>query len=184
VDTYADYPALRLPGPSGIGVVAPADARGAGLSPTRPLWVAQPHRAGADRSQLGSVAAVTPEIASAREVARAGLARLWIARSSDGGVCVLSFRPELEPSSPSYHTVSASCGPADDLARGAAQIERAVGRHAAWLLSGVAPREITAVTLQLAGGGALTVPVTHDSYSASVDRPVEGLAFVDGGMRH
>lgn len=185
VATYADYPALHGPGPSGIGLVTPAEARNAARSATRPLWVTSPRgRAGGELPRLVSVAAATPEIASAREVEHAGRARVWIARSSDGGVCVLSFRPELDPGSRTYHTVSAACGPADGLARGAAQVERVAGRHARWLVSGVAPREITAVTLRLAGGGARTVPVTNDSYSASVDRPVEGLAFVDGGMRH
>jgi hypothetical protein len=125
-----------------------------------------------------------PDIASAREVERRGRARLWIARSSGGGVCVLSFRPELAPEPSRLHAVSAACGSADGLAQGAAQVEHAAGRGGPWLVSGVAPREVLAVALRLAGGGERTVRVTDNSYSASVVRPVEGLAFVTGGVRH
>jgi hypothetical protein len=184
--TYADYPALRAPGPSGIALVTPAQARAAAASATRPLWVSE--QSGQARGALahvvsGPAAPPMPNIASAREVARRGGARLWIATSSDGGVCVLSFRPELALDPARYHSVSASCGSPGGLARGAAQVERAAGRNGPWLVSGVAPREISAVTLRLAGGGERTVPVRHNSYSASVDRPVEGLALVTRGMR-
>ncbi|HEV7584234.1 MAG TPA: hypothetical protein VGO14_00485 [Solirubrobacteraceae bacterium] len=184
--SYADYPALLQPGPSGIGLVTPAQARAAAASRSGPLWVAAPRgRASASVEQDSTTPATgsAPDIASAREVARAGRARLWISRSSDGGVCVLSFRPELASDPGSYHAVSASCGSAGGLARGAAQVERAAGRNGPWLVSGVAPREVSAVTLRLRGGAERTVPVTHNSYSASVGRPVEGLALVAGGMR-
>jgi hypothetical protein len=130
------------------------------------------------------VAAGGPDIGSAREVARRGRARLWIARSNDGGVCVLSFRPELALDPSRYHAVSASCGSGEQLARGAAQVERAVGIGGPWLVSGVVPRAVTGVTLRLADRRERTVPVSDNSYSASVDRPVEGLAFVTGGVRH
>ncbi|HWX95840.1 MAG TPA: hypothetical protein VNZ01_03225 [Solirubrobacteraceae bacterium] len=183
--TYADYPALRREGPSGIGLVEPSRARAAATSRTRPLWVGE--QAGRRTGRLVGSApqgAPEPDIASARELARLGRARIWIARSSSGGICVLSFRPELGPRSATYHSVSASCGSAAGLARGAVEIERAAGRSARWLVSGVAPREISAVTLRLSGGRALTVPVTDNAYSATVERPVEGLAFVAGGMGH
>jgi hypothetical protein len=183
--TYADYPALGRPGPSGIGLVEPAHARAAATSGTRPLWVSE--RAGAGRRAVSSGApapqpVAAPDIASAREVARRGHARIWIARSSSGGICVLSFRPELGLDPATYHSVSASCGSAAGLARGAVEVERSMGRNGRWLVSGVAPREVAAVTLRLSGGGARTVPVTNNSYSATVERPVEGLDFVAGGI--
>jgi hypothetical protein len=179
--TYRDYPSLRKPGPSGIGLVAPDAARAAAGTGARPLWVSQPAEARVTPRVPASPLSAVPIISSAREVARPGRARLWIARSSRGGVCVLSFRPELALDPSRYHAISAACASADGLARGAAQIERAPGRG--WLLSGVAPREIGAVTLRLAGGGERTVRVTDNSYSASVERPVEGLVFVSGGVR-
>ena len=67
---------------------------------------------------------------------------------------------------------------------GAAQVERAPGLAEAWLVSGVVPRGVTGVTLRLAGGRERTLAVSDNSYSASVDRPVEGLALVTGGVRH
>jgi hypothetical protein len=177
---YADYPALLRRGPSGIGLVTAAQARAAAITGTRPLWVSQRSEA---RGMGSSSVPAVPIISSAREVARTGRARLWIARSSQGGVCVLSFRPELALDASRYHAVSASCASAGRLATGAAQIERA-GDGGRWLVSGVAPREVATVTLRLAGGSERTVPVTDNAYSAAVERPVEGLAFATGGMRH
>jgi hypothetical protein len=173
---YADYPALRRSRPSGITVVEAAQAQAfAAREPTRPLWV---------RQAAGDPHIALPEIGSAREVSRHGRARIWIAKSTRGGVCVLSFRPELASDAAPYHSIGAACGTDRGLARGAAQFERAASPHALWLVSGVAPRGVVAVTLRLSGGGAPTVPVKNNSYSAAVDRPVEALGLVRGGVRH
>jgi hypothetical protein len=184
--TYADYPALRRPGPSGIGLITPTQARAAAAGRARPLWVMRPARGATGRlaQTEGAPTGAVPDIASAREVGRRGRARLWIARSSTGGVCVLSFRPELAADPSRFHAVSAACGSADGLACGATQIERAAGRGGPWFVSGVVPRGVLAVALQLAGGSERTVLVADNAYSASVERPVEGLAFVTGGVRH
>jgi hypothetical protein len=172
---YAEYPALGLSQPSGITVVEPPEAHAYAARATRPLWVNQP--AGDPRIAL-------PEISSAREVSHRGSARIWIARSTRGGICVLSFRPELAGDAAPYHSIGASCGTPGGLTRGAAQFERGAGPHADWLVSGVAPRGVVAVTLRLVGGGARTVPVQRNSYSVAVARPVAGLALVRSGMRH
>lgn len=167
---YADYSALSLPGPSGINVVAPARARVAASTGFGPLWVEE---AG------GNPRIVTPEISSAREVAHRNRARFWIARNRMGGVCVLSFHPELASKVIHYHSVTASCGTASSLSKGAVLFEREP--QGAWLVVGVAPNKVVRVSLRLSNGTTRTISVKDNSYLITVPEQVHALSLIDAG---
>jgi hypothetical protein len=167
---YASYPALSIPGPSGIEIVPHARAHIAASTGFGPLWVEE---------SGGNPRIVTPEISSAREVAHRHRARFWISRNRMGGVCVLSFHPELANNVVHYHSVTASCGTATSLTKGAVLFEREP--RGAWLVVGVAPNNVVRVSLRLSDGTTRTTSVEHDSYLITVPEQVHALSLIGAG---
>jgi hypothetical protein len=151
LDPYAAYPVLNKPGPSGLTTVTPgreASARG-------PVW----------GEGVGRV-----DIATAREaeVSTPGL-RVWVARRSGGGICVLALQAGRKgPGS--------SCAPTT---RGAT-IELFGAEHATFL-AGVAPSGVSSVSVELSDGSVRTVPVRDDAYSLVLSASVESLTLTGGG---
>ncbi len=175
VPSYADYAALSRPGPIGIRIVPASQVSAVRALPSQPLWINEsstnPH-------------VVTPDISSAREVIRSGSARIWISKSRDGGVCVLTFRPELSVGVHPYHAVTASCDTATRAAAGPALFEKARTHSSIWLVAGIAPNGISQVLLTLTDGKIRVVPVHHNAYSTIVPVAVRSVAAVTDKTGH
>lgn len=150
-DPYAAYPVLNDPGPSGLTVIGPNDA----ATSQGPVWV----------EGVGGV-----DIASAHEatVSTPGL-RVWVAKRTGGGICVLALKSGRKgPAS--------SCAPTS---RGAT-IEL-LGAGPETLFAGVAPSDVTSVTVQLADGSTTTAPVSDNAYTLDASAPIESVSYTSGG---
>lgn len=173
--TYADYPVLSHPGPSGISVVSVARAHTAATTKSGPIWVSV---------QPKSPYAVLPEIASAREVAHNGKMRVWISKNSRGGVCLLMFHPDLASSPTLDHSITAACGTADELARGTLLLERPLDSSlGTWVGLGAVPSDVSHVSALLANGRIHTTQVVHNFYSIASMRPIDAIDFTGDGIK-
>jgi hypothetical protein len=158
---YVAYPSLRARRPSGITIVSASRAASVAATETHPVWVSEPSR---------YAAASLPEIASARELRHNGRRRVWIARSTRGGVCLLVFAPELAADPGHAHSVSASCGTRSEIARGVAYVAQTSSRvrRSRSLVLGLVPAGVQAVSVTLADGRHQAVPVSLNLYSAEL----------------
>lgn len=150
-DPYSAYPVLSEAGPSGITTIRPGQAS----TTPGPVW----------GEGVGRV-----EIATAREaeVSTPGL-RVWVARRSGGGICVLAMQAGRK-------------GPGSSCAPGTtgATIELFGAEHATFL-AGAAPSGVSSVTVELSDGSVRTVPVRDDAYSLALTASVESLTLTGGG---
>jgi hypothetical protein len=171
--TYASYPALSSSTPSGITVVtSPAQADAA----TGPIW---------DVEGNSEAATHGVDISSAHEVAVgvAGL-RLWIAKGSGGGVCVLALVSQPQSSGPVGP--GASCAPASKLASGAhLTLSGPTSSTAPAFVAGVVPSGVSSVSVEFADGTSTLVTVHDDAYALPTSAAVEAVTFAsDGTEQH
>jgi hypothetical protein len=173
--SYADYPVLRAGEASHIDVVSLAAAHRLLGSRARPIWVAvKPEAAGA----------TLPRIETTREILHEGRLRAWAAKSDRGGLCLLLFDPALSAQPATAHSITASCGVAAELARGVALVQHFGSlRTGASLLLGLAPSDVSHVSLSFGDGSTRALPVTHNAYSVTVNRRIASVSFVRDGVR-
>jgi hypothetical protein len=155
-DPYAAYPVLSNSGPSGITTVS----EGQEQAVQGPVWGVG----------VGGV-----DIASAREakVSVPGL-RVWAAKRASGGICVLALKAGRKgPAS--------SCAPSSKLLRGAT-IEF-LGSSQETILAGVAPSDVSSVSVQLTNGSTQTESVSDDAYAIDAPAPIESVTFTTGGVQ-
>jgi hypothetical protein len=158
---YASYPVLDSANPNDITVTDAAQARHV----RGPVW---------------GVSDTTVDIYSAREASVNVLGlRVWVAMSAEGGICVLAL--VYKPRSSRPQGPAADCGQAGALPRGAVMEE--FGAHGGTILSGVVPRGVASVTVQLMDGRTSTAPVSEDVYAAEYQTLVRRVQFTVGGRR-
>jgi hypothetical protein len=163
----AYYSVLTQPGPSGISVIAPLQIPAAKLTPSHPIWVTLPpsHHGGAAR----------PIISSARQVIRAGSLRIWLAKNTGGGICMLAFNPGDAPDPKHDHSLLVFCGGESTLGSGALTVQPWV--HGNYFVVGVVPNGVRAVIVHLANGEHRDVAVVDNSYHTVVPVRMDGVTF-------
>jgi hypothetical protein len=158
---HASYPVLDNTNPNDITVTDAAQARHV----RGPVW---------------GVSDTTVDIYSAREASVNVLGlRVWVAMSAEGGICVLALMYQPQSSRP--QGPAADCGQAGALNRGA--VMEQLGPHGSTILSGVVPRGVASVTVQLMDGRTRTAPVSEDVYAAEYQALVRRVQFTVGGRR-
>ena len=170
------YPALTVSRRSGIAVVSLAQARSVVATKARPVWVAVKPR---------YPDAALPAIRSAREVRHEGPQRVWLSQSNRGGLCLLDFDPRLSPHPATDHTVTATCGGEDELAKGLALTQQVGPRRYSdvWAIVGVVPSGVRNVSIKLDDGSVHHARVVDNSYSTVADRRITEVSFVRHGVR-
>jgi hypothetical protein len=153
------YAALASTQPSGLPLVSTHHLRQPG-DPVGPTW---PATAPAD-------AHAWPIADTIRRLALqvAGLSA-WIARSSDGGVCVMLYDGLPVDG---YSAVDVGCSPAGRLDRGASvEVLEIPGRPGEVIAAGVVPDGVTAVSTAMADGSTVTVPVSGNAWARVTSVP-------------
>lgn len=161
------YSVLGRPGANGISVIDPSQVAAARSKASRPIWVRLPpaHGPGAAR----------PEIASARELTRAGKLRTWLAKNSGGGICILAFDPDNSPDPRHDHSLLVFCGSRRSADEGAVVMEP--GPHGTYLVAGAVPDGVRAVDIRLVNGEHRHVLAEHNSYHTVVRARLAGVTF-------
>jgi len=164
---YADYSALDSTAPSGIAIVS---SRKEAEAATGPVWMGR-----------NSAGAVEPEIAAARPVAVGvpGL-RAWAARSTAGGICILAYA-SAPPGESRPGGLGVSCDSNGGWAHGAT-MEMTVGGSKPYLV-GLAPNDVSSVTLRLDNGGSTTLPVSHNVYATPISDAASSVVFTTAGAQ-
>jgi hypothetical protein len=154
------YTALASSEPTGLPLVEPQQP--AALSnPSGPTWPAQSPQEAAGR---------WPVTSSIRRLNLSvpGLSA-WIARSGEGGICVLLYDgvPVAGASA-----VYMGCSTPEGFARGAtAEVSEIPGMPGKVIAAGVVPDGVTAVTTTMADGSTETVPVRGNAWARVGDQP-------------
>jgi hypothetical protein len=173
--TYADYPALSRPGPSGITVVSPAQASAVRATKSSPIWVAV---------KPTYPAAALPNIASAHEARRTGTLRVWVSKSTRSGLCILVFSPEFAENPATDHSVSATCGAKQNLAKGLVYLGRVSrGSQHLTFLVGAVPKGVAQVLVTSANGDVQSIPVYNNTYFTTTKTGIDNVSFVRAGER-
>jgi hypothetical protein len=172
--TYADYPALNHAGPSGIAVVSLQQARAEIATESSPIWIG---------GEPSDPEAVVPEISSAREVRHEKATRVWIARSSRAGVCLLVFNPEFAANPARDHSITAYCNAAAGLAKGVLSMELRPHSRETRLVVGLVPVGVSYASVIFADGAVQRVRVADDSYALIVTKALTAVSFTRDGER-
>jgi hypothetical protein len=120
---------------------------------------------------------VLPNIASARQLGRVRSGRLWIARSTKGGVCLLDFDPSQSPHPAYAHRVIAECGRRSELGKGIVALNRESGGRDLTTVLGVAPDAVRRVFVHFSDGAVTAVSAPHNFYSLTTNRAVRAITF-------
>lgn len=144
-NSSTQYSVLTKSTPSGLTVVAENDAARVAATSSKPIFLDDPSFTHVDS-------------ASAREAAAPdGRLRIWIARSTNDGVCVLADAPGLGSEGP-----GSSCS-ADGVIDRGAFIEQNFGPTNKAIV-GAAPDSTDSATVTLSDGTIKTVPVKDNAY--------------------
>ncbi len=167
--SFAAYPALSSTEPTGLPLVTHSgsgpDAPSAG--PTFPAT--PPASATEDWPEAQSIRKVSVDLPTISA---------WIARSTGGGLCVLSSRHE--PVRPGVYGVAFSCAPADRVSSGATvELEPAGSNRVT--IAGVVPIGVSAVQVGLADGSTKTAAVTGGAWALETEASVQSVHDVMGG---
>lgn len=99
---------------------------------------------------------------------------MWIAKSIDGGVCVLSSRHR-----PIKGVFSLGVG-CDRVASAGATVESGNPAESGTTVAGVVPSGVTSVVVTLANSATTTVPVTENAWALETAAAVSGTRDVEG----
>jgi hypothetical protein len=154
------YTALASSEPTGLPLVEthqPASSS----SPSGPTWPAQPPQEAAGR---------WPVTSSIRRLSLSvpGLSA-WIARSGEGGICVLLYDGvPVEGAG----AVDMGCSTPEGLARGASvEVSEIPGMPGKVIAAGVVPDGVTSVSATMADGSTETTPVSGNAWARVSDEP-------------
>jgi len=163
------YSALSI-GPShdGIAVIPPSEIAAASRLSADPLWIAVTPR---------YVGAALPDIQSAREIGRVGTARLWIARSTKRGICLLEFDPSQSANPARAHRVVAECGYRAELPKGIVMLNREAGGRNVTTAFGLVPDGVARTFAHFGDGTATAVTAARNFYSFTTDKVVKSITF-------
>jgi hypothetical protein len=164
--SYAAYPALNSTEPSGLTVATPGSP--AALAAKGPVFPANPP---------GGMASHGPLLASIRRLPISlPNVSAWIAKSADGGICVLASRHE--PVKGTY-PLGISCGPAALSESGVTSEMEADGRKTVTV--GAVPDNVSSVQVAFTDGSKETVPVSGNAWALESDAQIEDAQNVVGG---
>lgn len=154
VSHYVAYPALNSTAPIGLQLVTAQQRANPAFKADGPAWAAEPGTHGPNSpvpSTIRRLMATSPDITS------------WIAKSGEGGICVLA--------SPNHkvhgvYVVGGSCTHSpDELNHGPILIRSDPESPGRVELAGVVPSDVTSVEIQFAKGRTKTAIVTDNGWT-------------------
>jgi hypothetical protein len=164
--SYAAYPALSGTEPSGLTVATPGSP--AALAAKGPVFPTNPP---------GGMASHGPLLASIRRLPLSlPNVSAWIAKSADGGICVLASRHE--PVKGTY-PLGISCAPAALSESGVTSEMEADGRKTVTV--GVVPDDVSSVQVAFTDGSKETVQVSRNAWALESDAQIANERNVVGG---
>jgi hypothetical protein len=101
----------------------------------------------------------------------------WIAKSADGGLCVLTSRNQ--PVVSGAYGLGIDCGPASVSEAGVTSEMEAEGRKTVTV--GVVPDNVSSVQVAFTDGSKETVPVSGNAWTLESDAHIENTRNVVGG---
>jgi hypothetical protein len=164
---YAAYPALNSTEPSGLTVATPGSPEA--LAAKGPVFPANPP---------GGMASHGPLLASIRRLP-IGLPNVsaWIAKSADGGLCVLAS--SNQPVVSGAYGLGIGCGPASVSDAGVTSEMEAEDRKTVTV--GVVPDNVSSVQVAFTDGAKETVPVSGNAWALESDAHIANTRNVVGG---
>jgi hypothetical protein len=160
---YAAYPALSSTEPSGLTVATPGSP--AALAAKGPVFPANPP---------GGMASHGPLLASIRRLPISlPNVSAWIAKSADGGLCVLTSRHE--PVRGTY-PLGIDCGPASVSESGVTSEMEAEGRKTVTV--GAVPDDVSSVQVAFTDGSKETVPASGNAWALESHAQIENTRNV------
>ena len=153
------YTALSSSEPTGLPLVEPQPVSSGNSS--GPSWPVQPPQGAAGRWPVTSTI-------RRLNLSVPGLSA-WIARSGEGGICVLLY--DGVPIA-GVSAVYMGCSTPEGFARGAtAEVSEIPGMPGKVIAAGVVPDGVTSVTTTMADGSTETVPVKGNAWARIGDQP-------------
>jgi hypothetical protein len=153
------YAALAGTQPSGLPLVTSHQPRG-GSEPAGPTFPAQAPPGALDWPVAESIRRLS--------LGNAGLSA-WIARASEGGVCVLLYDGTPAEGTDALYT---GCSAPEGAGRGASvEVSDVPGMTGEVIAAGVVPDGVTAVSERMADGSTVTSPVSGNAWSRVADQP-------------
>jgi hypothetical protein len=165
--SYAAYPALNSTEPTGLPLVTPNSQSAADLGgPAFPAGSpAGPGGNGPIAESIRKLPITSPSFST------------WIAKSGDGGICVLAARHQAIKGA---YPIGVSCGPASLLESGAT-IELHAADSGIVTIAGVVPDKVTSVQVTLTNGTTKTVTVADDAWALETEADIQSTRNVVGG---
>jgi hypothetical protein len=167
--SYAAYSALNSTDPTGLPLVTPNSPNAAALGAKEPAFpVGSPAGPGGNGPIAESIRRLPINIPTSSA---------WIAKSGDGGVCVLASRHQAVKGA---YPIAVSCGPASLLESGATVELHAAGNGIV-TIAGVVPDKVTSVQVTLTNGATKTVAVADDAWALEAEADIQSTQNVMGG---
>lgn len=121
------------------------------------------------------------DVASAREaVSSVPGMRVWVAKGTDGGVCILALKPQPDravgPRGP-----ASGCTPPARLPQGAS-LEQ-FGASGEMYESGAVPDGVASVSVNLTNGESKTIAVHDNVYTVETSTPISTVTFTAEGVQ-
>lgn len=164
--TYAGYPALNATGPTELTLVS---SHGSADASQRPTWPISP--------PVGSQSWPLAESIRKLDLQLPNMTA-WIAKSQNGGICVLLWAHQPAGGVPS---IGASCSGESEEAveRGATtQISEIPGEPGVVYVAGIVPSTVSAVAVTLANGSTETITVTDNAWGAELQGAPKGFRTI------
>ncbi len=122
----------------------------------------------------------TLDAASAREaVSTVPGMRVWVAKGTDGGVCILALRPQPDRAGP--RGPASGCTPPARLPQGAS-LEQ-FGASGEIYESGAVPDSVASVSVNLTNGESKTIAVHDNVYTVETSTPISTVTFTAEGVQ-
>lgn len=167
---YAAYSVLNSSGPSGLPIVNRTTGT---ANSTAPAVSGPTFRASPPAHFVGD----WPEAASIRKLSIAASAiSAWVAKSIDGGLCVLSVHNQPIKG---LYPIGMTCTSASNLGTGVyGQSETATSNTRTAV--GVVPDGVSAVEVTLGGGTTQKINVTNNAWSLETEAEVQNVRNIEG----
>ncbi len=166
----ATYAALASNEPSGLPVAVIGSPTAVALGAKGPVFPAQQPDGSAGRGPLADT--IRKLTVSAPDVSA------WIAKSAEGGICVLASRHQ--PVIRGAYGLAISCATAEPMDSGT-MLELQNPNNATNIVVGVVPDDVSAVEVTFGDGRSETVPAAGNTWSLESSAQVTNTQTVVGG---
>jgi hypothetical protein len=167
--SYAAYPALSSNEPTGLPLVTHGSPAAATLGAQGPTFPASPP---------AEVAGGWPEAVSIRKLSiNVSTISAWIAKSIEGGVCVLLSRHQPIKG---VYGVAVSCALAANINSTGATVESEVPGSNGVTIAGVVPAGVSSVQVALTDGTSKTVVVSDNAWALETEAHIQSIHDVAG----